>query len=149
GHPHDFAAPSLLSAIQPAIADLDDDGVPEVLAVTNQGYPIALRADGSTIWESPVQVYEPGPNAHWYLHQSAIAVHDLDADGSPEILVGLTVLEANGDLVFRDPTQADEFGFEPEIFYLWIRPTAADLDGDGTLEVLFGYVTYNADGTER
>ena len=91
----------------------------------------------------------PHPNAPWPLRQSAVAVHDLDADGSPEILVGLTVLDANGSLLFRDPTQANEFGADPTIFYLWIRPVAADLDGDGTLEVLFGYVTYDADGTER
>ncbi len=148
GHQHPFQSPSL-SAIQPAVADMDADGEPEVIAVNADGYPVALRPDGSLIWQSAARIFDPAPEAPWLLRQSAVAVHDLDADGSPEVLVGLSVLDKDGALLFQDPTQGSEFAGDPTIFYLWTRPTAADLDGDGSMEVLFGHVTYGADGVER
>lgn len=148
GQPHPFAPGAALSDVQPAIADLDEDGIPEIVSVDRDGFPVALRPDGTVVWTSGVRVFDPHPEAPWLLRQSAVAIHDLDGDGAPEILVGLSVLDADGQLVFKDPTQGEEFGVDPTIFYAWARPTVADLDGDGALEVLFGYVTYSADGAE-
>lgn len=141
----------------PAIFDLDDDGVPEILAVNYAGHVVALSPDDVLLWESPVEVFDP---AGWggldpplearlrsrFVANSAVTVADLDGDGSPEIVVGMTVLTSDGSLHFEDPTRGAEYGllfdFAP------VRPVVADLDGDGQQEVLFGHVGYRADGTE-
>ncbi len=146
-----------LTASLPAIADLDADGTPEIVAMNRFGHVVALSPQGDVLWESDVEVFDPvgvyGPdpteeqvrNAK-FVHNSPIAIHDLDSDGSPEILAGMTVLDATGELLFQDPTNGAELDV---IFAPPVRPTALDLDGDGLLEVLFGHVTYNHDGTER
>lgn len=150
--------PGDLSVAVPAIADLDRDGVPEILATNRAGYAIALHLGGEQLWQSSVQVFDPvgwyaiDPPAENYLRaifvaESAFAVHDLDGDGTPEILVGMTVLDAAGQLLFQDATQGAEFGIMIN-GRTQVRPTAADLDGDGALEVLFGHVTYTAAGEE-
>jgi len=131
-----------LSSLAPAIADLDADGVPEILVANAEGHTLALTPTGEVLWESSVDVL--GFLDAW---ASAFAVHDLDGDGSPEILVGFTVLDAHGNLLFADPTQGSEFDGTLQTTYA-LRPTAVDLDGDGQLEVLLGYVTYSATGEE-
>lgn len=145
-----------LSHVRPAIADLDADGVPEILAAMRSGHVVALRPDGDIVWEGTAEVFDPGfyeegategnqAGAN-YVAASAIAVHDLEGDGSPEILVGLSVLDARGNLRFQDPTHGSDI--PPAFGMVAVRPTAADLDGDGILEVLFGHVTYSAWGEE-
>jgi len=120
---------------------------------------MALSPGGAVLWEGTAEVFDP---VGWYqidptpplentlrarfVTFSAVSVADIDGDGSPEILVGMSVLDAHGNLRFQDPTQGAEFGLLAN--FGDIRPVAADLDGDGTLEVLFGHVGYRADGSE-
>lgn len=121
----------------PALADLDDDGVPEILAFERSNNDlgdlherrvIAFDAAGSVRWTSDTWVSSYGGGA--------LAVADLDADGSPEILAPEHVLSADGALLWAppDPPTADSL------------PVAADLDLDGELEVLFGRSVYAHDG---
>ena len=125
----------------PALADLDDDGVPEILAFErshddlgddlgelHERRVIAFDAAGSVRWTSDTWVSSYGGGA--------LAVADLDADGSPEILAPEHVLSADGELLWAppDPPTADSL------------PVAADLDLDGELEVLFGRSVYAHDG---
>jgi hypothetical protein len=123
----------------PALADLDDDGVAEILAFERsvdvigqigERRVIALEADGSVAWLSDTWVLSDGGGG--------LAIADLDADGSPEILAPEHVLSADGTLLWAPPIPplADSL------------PIAADLDGDGKLEVLFGRSVYAHDGTE-
>lgn len=151
--------PGGLTVASPAIADLDGDGIPEILVTNSAGHVMALSPDGAVLWEGTAEVFDP---VGWYqidptppladtlrsryVTYSAVSVADLDGDGSPEILVGMSVLDAHGGLRFQDPTQGAEFGLLD--FYGYVRPVAADLDGDGKLEVLFGHIGYRADGTE-
>jgi hypothetical protein len=148
--------PGTLSVTAPAVADLDGDGVPEIIAPNADGHLMALDPHGTLLWEGSAAVFDPidepvVPPRDPYVYASAIAVADLDGDGVPEIMSGLTVADQHGDLLFDDPTQGTEFmgqggpGFD---FTGVIRPIAADLDGDGTREVLFGHVAYRADGSE-
>ena len=150
-----------LTLASPAIFDLDADGVPEILVTNEAGHVMALDPSGGVVWESPVEVFDAaglyGPNGgtiagseadelrEEYVWFSAVTVADLDGDGSPEILVGMTVLDGHGNLP-PDATQGTEYGrpnYAPSI-----RPIAADLDGDGSKEVIFGHVGYHADGSE-
>lgn len=151
--------PGGLTVASPAIADLDGDGVPEILVTNSAGHVMALSPSGAVLWEGTAEVFDP---VGWYqidptpplentlrarfVTFSAVSVADLDGDGSPEILVGMSVLDAHGNLLFQDPTQGAEFGLLTP--FADIRPVAADLDGDGKLEVLFGHVGYRADGSE-
>ncbi len=123
----------------PALADLDDDGVPEILAFERSEEMIgqagsrrvvAFRADGKLAWVSDTWVESQGGGG--------LAIADLDADGSPEILAPEHVLSADGLLLWAPPAAPMSDSL----------PVAADLDADGKLEVLFGRSIYAHDGTE-
>ncbi|WP_052551515.1 FG-GAP repeat domain-containing protein [Enhygromyxa salina] len=133
-----FATPVDATAT-PALADLDGDGTAEILAFerseeslgqVGERRVIAFEADGSVRWISDTWVWSDGGGG--------LAVADLDADGSPEILAPEHVLSADGQLLWApaNPPPADSV------------PIAADLDLDGELEVLFGRSVFAADGTE-
>lgn len=122
----------------PAIADLDGDGVPELIALERNApikpgqigvrRVVAFSADGGLLWIGDTTVLSEGGGA--------LAIADLDADGSPEILAPEHVLTADGQLWWAPP--------EPPLAES--MPIAADLDLDGQLEVLFGGSVYSADG---
>jgi hypothetical protein len=129
---------SLDATATPAIADLDGDGAPELIAFERvapivpgqigERRVIALSNDGKVVWISDTIVWSEGGGA--------IAIADLDADGSPEILAPEHVLSADGELLWAPP--------EPPLANS--VPIAADLDLDGDLEVLFGASVYSHDG---
>lgn len=122
----------------PAIADLDADGVPEILAIelvspvdpglNSERRVVAFSNEGELLWVSDTSMWSAGGGA--------LAVADLDADGSPEILAPEHVLTADGELLWVPP--------EPPMSNS--APIAADLDLDGELEVLFGASVYSSDG---
>lgn len=123
----------------PALADLDDDGDVEILVfersvdVTGGGEErrvVAFEADGTLAWVSDTWVSSKGGGG--------LAIADLDADGSPEILAPEHVLTADGLLLWAPP----EAPLSDSI------PVAADLDDDGKLEVVYGRSVYAHDGTE-
>lgn len=127
------------AAINPALGDLDGDGVAELVAarsvapnspyVITERQLVAFTADGELLWSGE----------HWQASRGggAIAIADLDADGSPEILAPEYVATADGALAWTIPN--------PPLAYS--MPVAVDLDLDGQLEVLFGGSAYAADGT--
>jgi hypothetical protein len=142
----------------PAIYDLDGDGVPEIIGTNAAGHVMVVEPDGTFLWEGSAEVFDPvgvyDPNAPLadrlrsdYVYESAVAVADIDGDGSPEILVGMSVLNADGSLRFQDATQGAEYGV-PLGTFAYSMPIAADLDGSGTQSVIFGWVAYRADGSE-
>jgi hypothetical protein len=126
------------AAINPALGDLDGDGVAEIIALQaqapNSPYQlsqrrlVALRADGELLWAG----------THWQLSRGggAIAIADLDGDGQPEVLAPEYVANADGTLRWAPP--------DPALAYS--MPVAADLDRDGDLEVLFGGTAYTHTG---
>jgi RHS repeat-associated protein len=137
----------------PSIADLDGDGIPEII----MGCQV-FNNDGTTRWV--------GSNPAGLMS----TVADLDGDGIPEILASNTVYRANGTVFWQKPgfciTQHAVANFDndpfPEILafcssgvlaqisllkydgtIIWGpisgdfvgSPTVADLDGDGELEI--------------
>ena len=136
-----MAFPGLVDGfVYPAFGDIDNDGLPEVVTANQNGQIVAYEHDGTLKWTGPVGGYR----ASFASAQcTAVGIYDIDADGSPEIIMGYEVFDNQGNRLWGVPGNAAEY----EGQYWCVTPTAADLDGDGKLEVLFGHQTYDDDGT--
>jgi hypothetical protein len=139
GHEHfEFAAPVSGSAT-PAIGDIDDDGLPEVVTTApfaEGGGLIAFEHDGAVKWQAAT----PYTLTQFF----AVALADLDNDGDAEIIVGNVVADHQGQTVFE---ASDYFWNEAHPSFL-SATGAADLDGDGDLEVVMGRSAWHHDGTQ-
>ncbi len=127
----------------PAVADLDEDGNPEVIWGSYDVVALSGK-DGSLRWRAP------NNSRVW----PGIAVADLTGDGTLEVIVGrssdkLTVYNSAGtELWTRNPFGSGE-----------VRTLAvADLESDGQLEIIVGRASggstkqlnaYEPDGTVR
>jgi hypothetical protein len=108
------------------MADLEGDGMMEVLAGSTDNLFRVWRSNGTLVPGWPVDLGGP--------IQSKAAVGDIEGDGVLEIVVSTTtgqlwVLQYDGQVRpgWPQPSQV-QFGF--------ISPTLYDLDGDGILEIL-------------
>ncbi len=121
------------NCVTPAVADLDNDGSPEIIAFQHGTRRLViLNHDGTLERFSEAlgfdQLVGPSPS-----------VADLDHDGSPEVVLGATVFDRSGHILFSHPDVGNN-DFGP-------ISTTADLDLDGTLEVVSGFRAYRADGS--
>ncbi len=113
----------------PALADLDGDGLLEVVFAVNAEALYALNGEvGSILWSYPLTETS---------NSSSPVINDLDGDGKPEVVFAtadtLIVLQGeSGIIIWSQPIDG----------FIGISPCTADLDGDGTPEVIFT-------GTER
>ncbi len=131
-----FMIPTAVTfSINPAIGDIDNDGLPEIVAAVGEGFggpssAIAFEHDGTVKWQSQGQVM--------HSQGGAITLADLDNDGDVEILLDRLILDHMGNTVatLAEATFADSF-----------TTVAADLNGDGDLEVVIGPNAYHHDGT--
>jgi hypothetical protein len=129
-----------------AAGDLDNDGVPEIVAciapppggvsccdaqAQNTGV-VAFRADGTVMWQQTDTT-----KVHCGYESPAIA--DPDQSGQPQVLVGLTLLDGATGAVVRELDPATSWGVKLSGF--------ADLDGDGGLDVTDGQRAWRTDGT--
>lgn len=147
------------AATQIAIADINGDGAPEIIAVqhtfrtgqTCPGSPVdSLPMCGKYVsgnllvfdrggkllfvsepWSQPATVVE---------NDSSILVADLDQDGDPEIIFGDTVFDSTGHVKWRMSGTVGNGGHGTFL-------SAVDVDGDGRLELVAGPTAYRADGT--
>jgi hypothetical protein len=135
-----------LSPASPAVGDLDGDGRAEIVAGAHGGGLVAFRYDTSTanfvrIWHSgtctggvpPITPDAPGPG-NW----AGPSIHDLDNDGSPEIILGATVYSANGCV------KSNALGF-PGYSQGYV-PVIADVDEDGKMELVQGNAIHEWSG---
>lgn len=129
-----------------AAADLDGDGVPEIVGCNNPGPngnaccdalaqntgAVAFKADGSPFWSQldTTQVH---------CGYESPVIGDLDQDGNPEVVIGWTILDGK--------TGAVKLNLDPMATWGVKLTGLADLDGDGKLDVTDGQRAYRADGT--
>jgi uncharacterized repeat protein (TIGR01451 family) len=112
----------------PAVADLDDDGAPEVIGAAYALFALN-GADGSLQWR-----VDPEGGRVW----PGVVVADVDGDGDPEVVTAhgggyVHVFDHLGDVVWsRRPTSNELRGL-----------TVYDLDGDGTLEIVVTGAVYD------
>lgn len=69
----------------PAVGDVDGDGSPEAVVLSEGGQLRALRADGSVLWTTCVDYTTRCPAGHQTHGQAVLA--DVDADGQVEAVV--------------------------------------------------------------
>jgi len=104
----------------PQVADLDADGMPEVLVVTTQGLSLIEHTGTLTYSNQAGAIWQPA------------AIHDFDGDLAPEIAAGsgsaYRVLETNLMAKWSAPVQ-DSSGYASS--------TAFDFLGDGTAEAMY------------
>ncbi|MFT5681709.1 MAG: hypothetical protein ACI8RZ_002615 [Myxococcota bacterium] len=110
-----------------AIGDIDDDGWPDLLTTSTSGYLLAMEGDGTAKWISDT------PSYAGYCHPK---IHDLDGDGSVEILLCDDVYDADGIWQYSVGNIA------------YYSPAVVDLDDDGEMEIVTGDAVYDPDGTE-
>jgi choice-of-anchor C domain-containing protein len=113
-----------------ALADIDDDGRLEVIAVHQDYSLLAFEHDGTFKWKSP------------YGRRGSPSVADLDQDGSPEIIIAGRALKSDGS-----PKWVGGFGQGwGNYLHGFASSIAVDLDLDGVLEVVAGNTAYRANG---
>jgi len=152
-----------------AIADVNGDGVPEVVAVGNvydciPGYPSRyngpfifnadrsrFNADGHDWQSTPVDTGAPLSEDYSVIEnaQPNPALADLDGDGALEILYAS--YDGRVHAFWLDKTEHDNWPYSvydpAEGFYRFAsEPAVADLDGDGYAEVIFASWTQKGSG---
>jgi len=121
---------------QPAVADLDEDGTPEVAASTTENGLVVLDgATGTEQWRVPLSAYGYGqPSVGNVTGDSAPEIVTSDIDGT------LVVVHDNGTVAWRADANTT----------VWTRPELVDVDDDGETEVVIGgdntVIAYGPDG---
>ncbi len=123
----------VVRAATPALGDIDDDGIPEIIAQTGSGScsganVAAYEHDGTLKWETQVNT----------MRENAVALADLDNDGDVEIIIERVVLDHEGNILWTAPDFST---------INWTTTAVADLDGDDDLEVVLGPTAYHHDGS--
>ncbi|MDX8377015.1 MAG: CARDB domain-containing protein, partial [Mariprofundales bacterium] len=122
-----------------AAADLDNDGFIEILSLAEDPYItgstsiIVFDYQGNFLWSTFV-----GKGLTYY---GVLSIADMDADGSPEIIIGNKVFNADGKLKF------DSGGYTGTNYVsLTQQSIAADINLDGKMELLAGASAHSSTG---
>ncbi len=105
-----------------AVADIDGDGVTEILDVDKSTTVYCFSSDGKRKWATELE-------GHGIFFPPGVA--DLDGDGDTELVTGIrdentvVILDHQGNEIQRIPIQGGSNS----------APAIADLDGDGSLEI--------------
>lgn len=120
-----------------AAADIDDDGVVEILGIDGSQRVVAFEHDGTEKWISPSLANHLG------LYDNGVAISDMDGDGVPEIIAGRAILDADGDLIAAGTHgRGTSSGIGSAALSF-----AVDVDDDGQQEVVVGNALYRRDGS--
>ncbi len=125
----------------PVVADLDGDGMNEILYSSNDGRMHCFWLDKTEKFNWPYSVYQASEGVFRFASEPLVV--DLDNDGKAEIIFGswtqkgsnrfgkVHILDTYGNLLFESdvPAAGNWNG-------VLAAPTAADIDQDGELELI-------------
>jgi FG-GAP-like repeat len=129
----DAVAPGFSRGDGIAVADIDGDGIVEIVGIDGGSVAVAFEHDGTIKWSS----VGLGANAPG---DTTPAFGDLDHDGQVEIIAGRAILAADGTVLAMGEYGTGTHGDGALSF-------PADVDGDGEQEVVVGNALYRIDGT--
>jgi hypothetical protein len=124
----------------PATADLDLDGVPEIIVVSDANVRAQQSSDGAVLWSTAIPGGKGGPPT----------VADFDGDGLPEVGIAgsgqYSVFDTDGSVLWSRPTQDNSSGITGSSVY--------DFEGDGVADVVYAdeinlYVFSGLDGATK
>ncbi len=136
----------------PVLVDLTGDGVLDIVLATSNGWVMAIRNNGTLLWETDVAAYF-GMAANTQHINSSPAVADIDNDGHLEIVVGtgatgqgfctqggVIVLDHNGKKQVGWPYRTSDDVIPPVgcTDTVFSTPALGDLDKDGDMEIVVG-----------
>jgi len=118
----------------PALGDIDNDGIVEILVVVkdqiSNKWLAAFENDGTLKWTS--EDYSSSQMSH----PASVSIADIEADGTPEIIIGHFVLSNTGKTLMIGK---EDNGLN--------NATVVDIDLDSQMEIIAGRTAYEADGT--
>jgi hypothetical protein len=121
-----------------AIADLDDDGWPEVIMSGISGTVAVRGNDASVFWRGA---------ASTAAYCGGVAVGDMNADGTPEVVLGAAILDGLTGSTIAVGRQGTGTGYSGGAAVS--IGVIADIDVDGIGEVVVGNAVYRRDGTTK
>lgn len=124
-----FTLGGMHTSAGPTIADVDSDGLPEVVMITKDKTAVAVDSAGVIEWTSPVLV--------GLANSPQITVADLDEDGDVEVVADSNILDGNSGAVLAALTVKGPYR----------TPVVADLDLDGSKEILIGRQVFSSTGS--
>jgi len=139
-------------ASSPAVADLDGDGIPEIVVgygsnydPSHQGGASAFRRDGTLMWSVVTAAFSDGTNS--WTHAPVVgtpAIGDVDGDGKLEVVFGsfdhhvYLVDAATGAAKTGWPVDVGDTVYSSAAIY--------DIDGDGLPDIIIGTDNYLVNG---
>ena len=125
--------PPIRANTTPALADLDNDGTIEIVALKADGKPVAFKWNGTKY--APYWSASTGPNAIGSQLWSAVSIHNLDDDDVPEVLVGGPTADAVHTYNGKTGQEVGT-GVNLGTSFNGMIPIVADVDGDMKPELI-------------
>lgn len=120
------------STANPAVGDIDSDGLPEVVVAGVGSTLVAIDSNGTPMWVSDTFT---STNS-----SGSVAIANMDNAGNPELVFGAAIIDSAGALVWEGSAGIGRDGQGP-------ISCVADLNGDGRPELIGGNTAYATTGT--
>ncbi len=134
----------------PAVADINNNGLLDIVVGTNNGWVVALNHAGTELWRKDISPYM-GVSTNVGEITASPAIADIDQDNNLDIVIAFGAATANpcksGGVIALSHTGAVKAGW-PQLTRdvdndgcregIFSTPAVDDLDNDGYLEIVVG-----------